>query len=243
MIQFKFLKQYYNTLKKDFNIKGELPSLKFLHKLLKRNFDSAALSSLDARKKHQEAWLLLTLKNKVIAALNYDLLYIGDNTYAAALVYLSVERRFRHEGLGTELINFFEKLITSSFLPALAKKDKTKKLKFLGTFIEVNDPQKMTKKELKRDYLLTGEKAKERIVFWEKRGFKKLNFNYIQPSLGDSDVKCLSLFFRKNRNNKITNKLLINYLTQFTEFCISNKTKAKNDPDLQKMIKELTLRF
>jgi hypothetical protein len=219
---FKYLRAYFRQMKKDFPVKGEFPRLKDFKISLERNFKGP----------HREYWVLITDQDQPIAGLNYDLIATGPKSYCGLVIFIDVKLKYRQHGLAHLFIKLLQEVAVAEATRYGSK--------YLGCFAELNDPSKMSAQELKLDYKKSGVKAQDRLLFWKNLGFKKLDFNYIMPSLGFGPVKCLSLSFcPKQLTKSLKAPMLINYLKEFTAFTVSNKRKAAHDQDLRKMIEEL----
>lgn len=98
--------------------------------------------------------------------------------------YLAVKREFSHNGIGTKLIEIRDRTLLSD---ALASNCYLK-----GLIIQVNDPNLMSPEEIRQDPV----DPWKREQFWNRRGYKKIGFNFIQPSIreGEPPVEYLSLF-------------------------------------------------
>ncbi|MFA4942283.1 MAG: hypothetical protein WC564_01435 [Patescibacteria group bacterium] len=221
-LNLKYLDGYFKEMQKDFSFKGELPSLKAFKANLNRNY-----KGLD-----KESWIFVINNRQPIACLNYDLIAINKKLYCGLIIFIDVHRGYREHGLGHLLLRLLSEMIKSEV--------ENRNADLLGYFAEVNDPKKMSPKELKADFKRSGIKTTERLLFWSKLGFKKLDFNYIQPSLGFGSVKYLSLIFKGSGLVKsLESPIIIRYLKEFTAFTISNKREAARDEDLKTMAKEL----
>ena len=98
--------------------------------------------------------------------------------------YLAVKERFRKRGIGTGLID----LRNQTLFRDAGELDCHLK----GLVIQVSDPQRMSAEEIERDVVNSWEREK----FWKHRGYRKIDFNFIQPSIrkGEPPIEYLSFY-------------------------------------------------
>jgi len=235
--KFKYLKEYYKFLHADFPLKSELPTLKEFTQVLEKDHTPASIPKFK-KGESKENWIFIIKNKKPIATINFDLLCLAPEVYAGLIIFIHTKKECRGLGLGELLLNLAEDLIKKELLPAQKIKWNLKHLKYIGLFAEINDLKKMADKN--KNYKKYQKDNKKLLNFWHKMKFKKIDFNYNQPSFGAGAVPILSLIYKSSATVKsIPQKTLINFLERFTEFTISNKTAARRDPTLNKMEKEL----
>ena len=87
------------------------------------------------------------------------------------------DKNYRNKRLTTLLSNFRDRAMQQdALLYGVRSLD--------CAFIEVEDPNKMTEQMKKKAFLEIGIDVNERLVYWRKLGYKIMQFDYIQPSLG-----------------------------------------------------------
>lgn len=98
--------------------------------------------------------------------------------------YLAVKKEFWGNGIGTKLIKIRDETISRDAGEFNCSP--------LGLIIQASDPELMSEEEIRRDPMDPWKREK----FWKKRGYRKIAFNFIQPSirLGEPPVEYLSLY-------------------------------------------------
>jgi GNAT superfamily N-acetyltransferase len=98
--------------------------------------------------------------------------------------YLAVGKSLQGNGLGSKLVAMRDGALWND-----AKKSNSH---LKGLIIQVNDPALMSPEELKRDSM----DPHERESFWKHKGYKKIGFDFVQPSIraGEPPVEYLSLY-------------------------------------------------
>ena len=78
--------------------------------------------------------------------------------------YIAVSKEYRKKGIATKILNYMVYILNKE-----SKKKKLKRIKFICG-------------EVEKDF----GKKQEKHYFWDKYGFKKLDFKYIQPALDEN---------------------------------------------------------
>lgn len=120
--------------------------------------------------------------SNIVGGVAFYFFSFGD--YAIGMgSYLAVKKEFRRKGVGMRLINARDR--------TLAGDAQLFNVYLKGLVIQVNDPSLMSIDEIKRDPM----DPWKREMFWKRRGYRKIAFNFIQPSIraGDPPVEYLSL--------------------------------------------------
>lgn len=235
---FDLVKKYYAQMKKDFGMKGELPRLSAFKAVLAKNKTSKAIP-IHGVGRHREAWLFLVKDKEPIACLNYDVLSLRDDKFVAVILYVDVAPEYRSHGLAHILLDLLPTLALE-YMANVSQRHGISRPEFLGVFAEVNDAEEMSFWQKWNDKRLSGVSTKKRLEFWKKRGFKRLDFDYIQPSIGQGEVGYLSLAFCPHKGRKsLDRRIVANYLLEFCGFTVSNKKNAQKDKTIEKMVNEI----
>ena len=98
--------------------------------------------------------------------------------------YLAVKKDFRGNGIGTELIALRDQ--------ALSRDARELDCHLRGLIIQVSDPGLMSAEEIESDPM----NPRKREEFWKRRGYRKIDFNFIQPSIrvDEPPIEYLSLY-------------------------------------------------
>lgn len=98
--------------------------------------------------------------------------------------YLAVKEDFRGNGIGTELISLRDQV--------LSRDARELDCHLRGLIIQVSDPALMSAEEIERDPM----DPWKREEFWKRRGYRKIDFNFIQPAIriNEPPIEYLSLY-------------------------------------------------
>ncbi|MBD3184413.1 GNAT family N-acetyltransferase [Candidatus Poribacteria bacterium] len=109
--------------------------------------------------------------------------FYNANTGIGMGSYLATKREFQGNGIGSELISIRDNILKND-----AKKFNSN---IKGLVIQVSDPGLMSPQQIKHDTMNPWKREK----LWKKLGYRKLDFNFIQPSIreGEPPVDYLSL--------------------------------------------------
>lgn len=122
-------------------------------------------------------------EDKVVGGISFYF-FARNQTALGMGSYLAVKKEFRNKGIGTKLIDLRDKMLSrdADQLDCHLK----------GLIIQVNDPQLMSAGEIDHDAV----DSWERELFWRRRGYRKIAFNFIQPPIreGEPPVEYLSLY-------------------------------------------------
>lgn len=118
----------------------------------------------------------------IVGGASFYFFSFGD--YAIGMgSYLAVKKEFRRKGVGVRLIGARDRILS---------RDSQRFCSYIkGLVVQVNDPSLMSMDDIKRDPM----DPWVREMFWKRRGYRKIAFNFIQPSirLNDLPVEYLSL--------------------------------------------------
>lgn len=132
--------------------------------------------------------LIVALNNKqVTGGVSFYFFNRGGVSQIRALgmgAYLAVKKEFCGNGIGTRLIAMRDQTLFKD------AEEMGCHLKCL--VIQVNDPELMSAEEIKMDSMDPWERER----FWKRRGYKKIDFNFIQPPIraGEPPIEYLSLY-------------------------------------------------
>jgi len=185
---------------------------------------------------HEETWLYLRepQQGQIIAGVDFSTYLLPDDLqqkYGFAgtnhIIYIFVKPEYRSLGIATHLLKLTE---------AYARD-------FCGGgdmlfFCEQNAPELMTAEEYFSDNLNALIDQCERLKWWDRLGYKRLNFNYVQPPLNPGMEPCVNLTFnvRAGKLNPIPSALVKAHLERFFVIAVFKGREAKGDPDFERQI-------
>ena len=190
-------------------------------------FDSAADPTEDSK----DSLLVMMKSDEVVAVYIINWSKISEKLSAGIGMYLFTDRAHRGQGLATLLVNQGE-----IFLMNQAKEMGTE---LIGVIVEVNNPFKMDHETLALDNKTMN--PYQRIIFWKKRGFLKIDFCYEQPALKPQGKTApyLDLYFKPlltEFSNGLPKELL---LEAMKKYFFSEHNKTHENSYLEKMNKNL----
>ena len=113
--------------------------------------------------KFEEYWIAALEKGEVKGGVNFTAF---EGSLSAHINYLFTSDGSRRHGIGSALLDKVREISKAEWI-----------------FCEQNDPSLMTPEQLEADYAAAGISPEERIGWWRRRGFGKLDFRYVQPPL------------------------------------------------------------
>jgi hypothetical protein len=102
---------------------------------------------------------------------------------------------------------------------------------------EVNNPLRMSAKDIELDTRLSGTDPYRRYVFWCRSGFWPLDFPYVQPRLRTdaSPIDYLDLFCTRSATSSLPAKVLLKHLSAFISMSVLKGANPSADNDFAAM--------
>jgi ribosomal protein S18 acetylase RimI-like enzyme len=203
----------YDFYKSFFTLPDETESFEGFEATLKLNADKQMAAKYG---RFKECWLYATLPgtNEIIAGINFsvyelDSRYKDQTSFDATghVIYIFVKVPYRGLGIATRLLKLAEK-------KALVFWDEPLRIIW---FCEQNAPEKMTPEEYFADNLNALIDQCDRLIWWDKHGYKRLAFNYIQPPLNPGQFACdnLTLNVKVKNQKELPSFLVKSHLERF----------------------------
>jgi GNAT superfamily N-acetyltransferase len=230
------LKKVYSLYLKLFTLTEERESYEGFESVLEL-MDKEFL--FDTYGKWEEGWIVLEDPDSgiVIGALNFDnfstpghILSNYSISGTCHIIYLFVHPSFRKLGVGKILLDLL-----------YSRAEGFSQSKNVIYFCEQNNPELMDKSSYSKDKIGSEIDPKERLKWWENRGYHVLDFRYVQPSLekGKKPCKWLTLNVRSEDRSCIPSEIIIEHLKRFFEISIFKGKDATNDETFAMQIEEL----
>ncbi|HSO86600.1 MAG TPA: GNAT family N-acetyltransferase [Draconibacterium sp.] len=189
---------FYNVYDKIFTIEEEKESYSGFEEVLDFNFDQSLQKKFGPFK---EVLLYCTTPDDedVIGGINFATYYypnLFDKSFGTShIFYLFVKPEYRSFNLGTELIQKAENFSKSLLFEWINKNNHHVDFPEIEliVFCEQNYPEKMTLLQYWKDNMNSLTDQCDRLKWWNKRGFRRLNMNYVQPALNIENEPCLYL--------------------------------------------------
>lgn len=231
---FPELYAFYSTF---FTLPDETETFEGFETTLKLNTDPRLMERFGP---HEETWLFLREPNegKIIAGVDFSTYLlppaIRENYGISAtnhIIYIFVKPEYRSLGVASHLLQLAEEYA----------------VKFAGNqeevlfFCEQNAPELMTAEEYFHDNLNALIDQCERLKWWDRLGYKRLNFNYVQPPLNPGMSPCvnLSLNVRAGNRSEIPSALVREHLERFFVIAVYKGRDASGDPGFQRQMQWL----
>ena len=151
--------------------------------------------------------------------------------------YVFVEEKYRGAVSMREIVNYCQKTAIDLY----GKPYSTMTSPII--LFEVNNPLRMSEKQIAEDTLYSGINPARRYMFWQKAvSAIPLNFPYVQPKLRENSlpIHYLDLFCTKELSEGIPAKLLLNHIKAFCSISVLKGQNASKDPDFYTMEKWLS---
>lgn len=188
----------------------------------------------------REAWLYVCYPqtDEIIAGINYSIYQFDQanlikSEYGATghIMYIFVKPQFRSLGLAKLLMVESEnnaKIFLTNNRPIL-------------WFCEQNAPEKMSHEEYFADNINALIDQCDRLIWWDKIGFKRLDFEYIQPALNPGHKACtnLTLNVKISDQKRIASYLVKFHLERFFLIAVYKGFKDRIDKHYEKQMNHL----
>lgn len=114
-----------------------------------------------------EYWISAEVEGRTAGGVNFTVFAIPTLGITTAHInYLFTHRQIRSKGVGTRLLNKVREVSRPDYL-----------------FCEQNDPAFISQEKKAEDFAATGISMEDRIRWWNRRGFGRLDMRYLQPPL------------------------------------------------------------
>lgn len=171
----------------------------------------------------------------LVGGINFDLFHLPEAGCASLhVVYLFTDPLRRGEGIATALLDEAaaeaRRRLSERRLPSRP----------LYLFCEQNAPELMTREAYARDLADAGIDPCRRLIWWHRRGFRRLRMNYVQPPLDEGADPCrtmtLNLRFTKR---SIASSIVAAHLRRFFYLSVLKNPSAPS-PDAERVLAALT---
>jgi len=232
---FKTLYAFYTSF---FTLPEETETYKGFEATLALNTNNAHLIRYG---NFEEAWIyaMLPESNEIIAGINFSLYAFDDkmkSTYgytgSAHIIYIFVKTAYRSLGLAKYLLETVDTYANNFF----GNKGEVLYI------CEQNAPEKMSKEEYFLDNINAQIDQCDRLVWWDKLGYKRLDFDYVQPPLNPGQDACENLTLNaKVFEKRMLPAALISYhLERFFILAVFKGNEKRIDDYYKKQMKWLS---
>lgn len=171
----------------------------------------------------------------VVGGINFDVFHLPEADCASLhVVYIFTDPQTRGRGVATELLARAEsearRWLAERGLPTIP----------LHLFCEQNAPELMTREAYARDRADAGIDPCLRLIWWHRRGFRRLRMNYVQPSLGEGADPCRTLTLNlRSARRSIPSQIVAAHLRRFFYLSVL-KNPPQPSPDAERVLSSLT---
>lgn len=228
----------YHLYEKIFTLPEERESFEGFALALELNRDKALIRQFGPFK---EMWLLVdTPEGKLIGGVNFSVFSMPSPVlmkyhFGATLhiSYIFVEAEYRSLGVASYLLDKMEEIARQWLAEFYTDKGK------IAFFCEQNAPELMTSAAYFTDCINARIDQCDRLLWWHRKGYSRLRFNYSQPALSEESEPCTTLTFnvREKSNHIFPVPLLAGHLNRF--FTISVLKARKDNHSALDQVKQL----
>lgn len=230
--------EVYSVYLKNFPIKSEQESKEGFNQVLGFNTDP------DVQKKYgpfEETWVVARdpQTNKVIGGVNFITFHLGQDAEATKhvegvqhLTYCFVSPEYRSMGVAGKLMNASEEHSRTFLMNQTPDCHDPAQVR-MPSFNEQNQPMAMSLQEYFFDTMNAGIDQYDRLKYWNNRGFRRLEHDYVQPPLEAGEDPCLGLSLYAKTDPKaksIPSSVLSAYLHRYFSSTVLKDNDANNDP-------------
>ena len=172
----------------------------------------------------KEYWVAAVLDGEVVGGVNFtafEVPALGITT--AHINYLFTAAAFRGRGVGSALLEEARSLSKADYL-----------------FCEQNDPSLMSAAELEEDFSSSGIDPLARIAWWNRRGFGRLEFSYVQPPLSPDKAPAEGMSLNVCPSEAPLSAVVLEaHLRRFFYISVLKSRTAEGNPAVEEMLSEV----
>lgn len=184
----------------------------------------------------QEIWLSARTSGKeTVGGADFHVFAIPALDCATVHVtYLFTDARYRKNGIGSALLQNIEKEARYWIARQGFPSDYP-----LHVFCEQNAPERMSREEYHRDAETSGIDPCQRLIWWHKKGFKRLDTEYVQPPLLPGGKACNTLSLNvKTPKRRFPSVIVAEHLRRFFPIAVF-KARNENDPLTESILRKI----
>lgn len=159
-----------------------------------------------------ELWIkAVDVNQNIVGGVNFVVFCLPDiSCVSVHIIYIFTDAEVRGKGIATKLL-----LAAESFAADWLRR-RDVKYSDMYFFCEQNVPELMNEAEYIQDSMDSGIDPYERLMWWVKRGYRRLAIDYVQPPLSVNSEPCriLSLNVRSD-NDYIDASIVYSHLCRF----------------------------
>lgn len=225
-----FLEDVYDFYVEFFPLDDEREQLDGLRKILGLN------RSIDYQNRlspFRESWLMACAPDgKMIGGVNFSLYTLpkamtGKFGVSATLhvVYVFVREEYRSIGIASLLLQKMEQYAQEW---VFARRGVCKGLLIT---CEQNAPELMTAEAYWEDCVAAGIDQCDRLAWWDRKGYKRLMMNYVQPSLTEGGAPCafMTLNVKTGGRSTVPGEILYEHIRRYFELSVFKGQSPEGD--------------
>ena len=171
----------------------------------------------------EEFWIADGEEGRFRGGVNYTSFEIPSLGITTAHInYLFTARAERRRGTGSALLEKVKEQSGAAYI-----------------FCEQNDPDFMTEEEIAEDFTAAGISMRDRLLWWNRRGFGRLDMRYIQPPLspGKEAAKGMSLNVWPS-SDSVPSGVVEEHLRRFFYISVL-KNRTQDDPFTERLLSDI----
>lgn len=215
-----------------FTLPDEKESASGFRKAFSFNDDAALQSRYGA---FAEWWMAARDPNgTLVGGINFDIFHLPETGCSSLhVVYLFTDPRFRGRGVASQLLARAEAEAREWFARRNLPADN------IHLFCEQNAPELMTREAYDRDRADAGIDPCSRLIWWHRRGFRRLRMNYVQPALGVGADPCRTLTLNlRSALRSVPSPVVAAHLRRFFYLSVL-KDPSRPSPDAERVLAAL----
>ncbi len=217
-------KETYDFYAGFFPLEEERDTLPGFRRIMALNFDADYQHRMSP---FRETWIMAHLADgETIAGVNFAIYTMpGDVVHRYGVgstlhvTYIFVKKEYRSLGVAGYLLRKMEEY-AAHWVATVSPHGEAAG----GTVIlcEQNAPELMSPEEYFADCIDAGIDQCDRLAWWDRKGYKRLNINYVQPALncGGNPCEALTLNMKTATRTTIQGGLLLEHIRRFFELSV-----------------------
>lgn len=184
----------------------------------------------------QEIWLSArTPEGRLAGGADFNVFILPEKACATVhITYIFTDACCRQNGIGSSLLQHIEsearRWVASQGFPMDYP---------LHVFCEQNAPEQMSPEEYRRDAETAGLDPCQRLIWWHKKGFRRLDTEYVQPPLSPQGKACTNLSLNVKTSKRLFPSAIVSgHLRRFFYIAVF-KARTSHDAQTEEILRKI----
>lgn len=184
----------------------------------------------------QEIWLSArTPEGRLAGGADFNVFILPEKACATVhITYIFTDACCRNAGIGSALLQHIESearhWVASQGFPLDYP---------LHVFCEQNAPECMSPEEYRRDAEAAGLDPCQRLIWWHKKGFRRLDTEYVQPPLSPQGKACTNLSLNVKTSKRLFPSAIVSgHLRRFFYIAVF-KARTSHDAQTEEILRKI----